>query len=86
MGVPSRQWRVGRITKRAMKLDRSVDDFMHHVREEDFRDAVFLADIEAILRLVGDVHQHKPRDVELARTFRQHELDALALFQTFAEG
>ena len=86
MRVPGGQRRIGGITECAVQLDRRVDNFVDHIGEEDFGDAILLTNVEPVLGLVGDVHQHQTRDVELARAFRQHELNALAVFQAFAEG
>ena len=77
---------VSCVAERAVQLDRGVDDVVHHVREEHLRDRVLLPDVHALFRLVGDVHQHQPRDVELARAFGEHELHGLAFGEQLAEG
>ena len=84
MCVYQAQRRVGE-AERAVQLDRGVDDVVHHVREEHFGDAVFLADVHLVFGLVRDVHQHQPRDVQLARAFGEHELHRLALVELLAE-
>ena len=47
---------------------------------------VLLPDVHALFRLVGDVQQHQPRDVELAGAFGEHELHRLAVGEQLAEG
>jgi hypothetical protein len=69
-----------------VQLDRGVDHVVDHVRQVDLGDAVLLAHVHALLGLVGDVQEHEPRDVELARALGHHELDGLALIQLLAEG
>ena len=74
------------VAKGAVELNGRVHHLVHHVREEHLRDAVLLADIHFVLRLVGDVQQHETRDVELAGALRQHKLHCLALIEALAEG
>ena len=86
MGVPGGERRIEAVAERAVELDGGVDDLVHHVGEEDLGDAVLLAQVHAVLGLVGDMHEHQAGDVEFAGAFGEHELDALAVFETLAEG
>ncbi len=72
--------------ERAVQLDRGVDHVVHHVRQIHFRDRIFLGQVHALFRLVGDVQQHQAADVELAGAFGEHELHGLAVGQQHAEG
>ncbi len=83
--VPAGERRVLAVAERAVQLDRRVDDLVHHVRQVHLRDRVLLAQVHALLRLVGDVQQHQPRDVQLARAVGEHPLHALPLGQRLAE-
>ena len=79
LGVPFRQRRILGKAERAVQLDRGVDHLVHHVGMEDLGDRVFLPDVLALFRLVGDVQQHQPADIEFAGAIGQHELHALAV-------
>lgn len=83
--VPGGERCIGGVAESAVQLDRSIDDFVNHIGEEDFCYAILLVNIEAVLSLVSNVHQHQTRDVELARTLREHELNALALLEALSE-
>ena len=69
-----------------MELNRGVDHLVHHVRQVHFSDRVLLPQIHALFRLVGDVQQHQPADIKLARAFGEHELHRLAIGQQHAKG
>ncbi len=69
-----------------MQLDRGVDHMMHHMRQIHFGDRVFLPEVQALFRLVGDVQQHQPPDVELGGAFGEHELHRLTVGEQHAEG
>ena len=69
-----------------MQLDRGVDHLVHHMRQINLGDRVFLGQVHALFRLVGDVQQHQPPDVELAGAFGEHELHRLAIGEQHAEG
>src|SRR5438067_9293837 len=84
--VPAGERRVFAVAERAVELDRGVDDLVHHVRQEDLRDRVLLPQVHALLRFVGDVQEHQPRHVQLARAIGEHPLHALALGERLAEG
>ena len=86
MRVPGSQRRIHRIAQRAVQLDRGVHHLVHHIGEINLGDAVLVAQVEAFLRLVSDMHDHQPCDVELAGAFGEHELHALAFRQGLAEG
>ena len=68
-----------------MKLKRGVHDLMNHVGEKNFSNRVFLRHIEPVLCLVGNMHQHETRFINLGRTIRQHELHALTVRELFSE-
>ena len=52
---------------------------MHHVRKEDFRNAVLLTEIFTTLGFVGDVQQHEPRLIDLCGAICEHPAHALAI-------
>ena len=56
--VPFGERRILGEAERAVQLDRGVDHLVYHVGMEDLRDRVLLADVETLLGLVGNVHQH----------------------------
>src|SRR5450631_4130031 len=86
LGVPFRQNGILAEAERAVQLDRGVDDVVDHVGQIYFCDRVFLGQVQALFRLVGDVQQHQPPDVELAGAFGEHELHRLAVGEQHAEG
>src|ERR1700676_2297173 len=86
LGVPLRQSGILAEAERAVQLDRGVDHMVHHVREIHFGDRVLLPQVKTLFRLVGDVQQHQPPDIELGGAFGEHELHRLAVGQQHAEG
>ena len=85
MRVPARQRRILAVAQRAVQLDGGIHHLVHHVRQEHLGDAVFLPQVHALFRLVGDVQQHQPRHVKFAGAFGEHELHALPVAQSLPE-
>ena len=68
-----------------MKLERGIHDLMNHIGQKYFGNRVFLSHIESVLCLVGNMHQHETRFVNLGSTVRQHELHTLTVRELFPE-
>ena len=58
---------------------------MHHVRQEDFGDAVFVAQVHAIFCLIGNVQQHQAGLINLRCAIGHHPAHTLTVRESFAK-
>ena len=74
------------VAKRAVQLQRGIDDLVHHVGKEHLGNTVFLTQIHAFFSFVGDVQEHEASFVNLCCAVGQHPANALAVGQALTEG